>query len=190
MAEASCGTSQEIIPGMGAFPWWSGLLWGICAFIIGLLLLSTPVTTTLVLITFLGAWWFVGGIFSLISLAADRSNLGLKLITGILSLMAGIVILTYPVYSTLILLPFFVIMVGVLGLFTGAAHLFQGYSTKDWGSAAMGLLSIIFGFLLLIYPVEAALVLPFVIGVLAIIGGLAAMIGSFEMKKIQADNAQ
>ena len=189
MAESTGNQEINEIISMGAFPWWSVLLWGICALLIGILLLSSPIITTLVLITFLGAWWFIGGIFSLISIAADRSNIGIKIITGLLSLIVGLVILTYPIYSTLILLPFFVIIIGVWGIIIGAAHLFQGYSTKDWGSVAMGLLSIIFGFLLLVYPAEASIALPIVVGIFALIGGISAIIGSLNLKKIQEGQA-
>jgi len=185
MAESTSEVNTAEFIAMGAFPWWSALLWGICALLIGILLLSTPITTTLVLITFLGAWWFIGGVFSLISLATDRSNMAIKIVTGLLSLIVGLAVLTYPIYSTLILLPFFVMIIGIWGIIIGGAHLFQGYSTKDWGSAAMGLLSVIFGFLLLVYPLEAALALPIVVGIFAIIGGISAIIGSINLKNVQ-----
>jgi uncharacterized membrane protein HdeD (DUF308 family) len=180
---------REVLALMGALPWWSVLLWGICALLIGLLLVFTPVITTLALITFLGAWWFIGGIFSLISLTVDRSNMALKIITGLLSLIAGLVILAYPLYSTIILIPFFVIIIGVWGIIIGGAHLFQGYSTKDWGSVAVGLLSIIFGFLLIVYPLEASLALPVVIGIFAIVGGISTIVGSLNLKKMQCTSA-
>lgn len=189
MAEPMNEPDTAVVVSMGAFPWWIALLWGICALLIGFLLLSTPIITTLLLITFLGAWWFVGGVFALISLATDRSNIGLKIVTGLLSLIAGLAVLTYPIYSTLILLPFFVIFIGIWGIVIGGAHLFQGYSTKDWGTASMGLLSVIFGFLLLVYPVEAAIALPIVIGIFAIIGGISAIIGSLNLKTFQTSQA-
>ncbi len=185
MTDVQTGINNEAIPELGAFPWWSGLLWGICALIIGILLLTTPVITTLSLITFIGAWWFVGGIFSLISIAIDRSNLMLKIISGLLSLFAGMVILGYPLISTLIMLPFFVIMIGVWGIIIGGTNAYHGYSTKDWGSVVLGLMSVIFGILLLVYPLEAALALPIVVGIFALIGGISAIIGSINLKKVQ-----
>jgi uncharacterized membrane protein HdeD (DUF308 family) len=179
-------SEPEIIIGeMGAFPWWIALLWGISSLIIGLLLVFSPLVTTITLITFLGAWWFVGGIFSLFSLAIDRSQLAMKIITSLLSLIAGIVILSYPIYSTFILLPFFIIFIGVWGIIIGMTNLFHGYSTKDYGFCAMGILSIIFGLLLLVYPAQASLALPLVIGLFALIGGISSVIGSINLKKMQ-----
>lgn len=182
--------NQEVTPDTialpGAFPWWSGLVWGICTLIIGLLLLTTPVMTTLALITFIGAWWFVGGIFSLVSLAVDQSNFALKCITGLLSLLAGIAVLGYPLFSTIIILPMFVIFIGVWGIITGGALMYHGYTSQDWGSVIVGLVSVIFGILLLVYPMEAALTLPIVAGVFALVGGISAIIGSIQLKKIQS----
>lgn len=63
----------------GLFPWWVILLWGILAFIIGVMFLASPGITTLVFVTFLGAYWLVSGIFSLISLAIDRTDMGWKI---------------------------------------------------------------------------------------------------------------
>lgn len=186
MTETEDAVNVQAIASFGTFPWWSVLLWGICAIILGILFLTSPVITTLSLITLMGAWWFVGGLFSLMSLALDRSNLALKVITGLLSLIAGLVILCYPLYSSLILLPFFVMIIGIWGILIGGSTMFHGYSVKDWGSTAIGLLSVIFGILLLVYPLEAALSLPFVAGIFAIIGGISAIMGSVNLKKMQS----
>lgn len=185
MAESTDASDIQSLASMGTFPWWSVLLWGICAMIMGILFLTTPVITTLALITFIGAWWFVGGIFSLLSLATDRTNMALKVIAALLSLLAGLVILCYPLYSTLIILPLFVMLIAIWGIVIGGAHLYHGYSVKDWGTIALGLLSVIFGILLLVYPLEAALSLPFVIGILALLGGISAVMGSVNLKKVQ-----
>lgn len=185
MADTIDASEAEVLACAGTFPWWSVLLWGICAVIIGILFLTTPVITTIAMITLIGAWWFVGGIFSLISLTADRSHLALKVITAILSLIAGLVILAYPLFSTLVILPFFVMFIAIWGIVIGGTQLFHGYSAKDWGSAALGLLSVIFGILLLVYPLQAALSLPFVAGIFALIGGISAIIGSINLRKIQ-----
>ena len=185
MSETVEPSDVQALACVGTFPWWSVLLWGICAIIVGILFLVTPVITTLAMITMIGAWWFVGGIFSLLSLATDRSNMGLKVISAVLSLLAGLVILCYPLISTLVILPFFIMIIAIWGIIIGATQLYHGYQAKDWGSVALGLLSVIFGILLLVYPLEAALSLPFVAGLFALIGGISAIMGSFNLKKIQ-----
>jgi uncharacterized membrane protein HdeD (DUF308 family) len=168
------------------FPWWLLLVWGVLALLIGCMLLATPAMTTILLITFMGAYWLVGGLFALGSLAVDRTNMGWKIFLAIINIIAGIVILCYPLYSTIFVLSFFVIFIGFWACFIGCAHLFQGITTKDAGNAVLGVISIIFGILLLVQPIIVAALLPFIAGAFGIIMGLIAIAYSFTAKKAQA----
>lgn len=168
------------------FPWWLLLLWGIFTLIIGGMLLATPAVTTVLLITFMGAYWLVGGLFALGSLFVDRSNMGWKIFLAVINIIAGIAILVYPLYSTVFVLSFFVIFIGFWACFIGAAHLFQGFTTKDAGNAVLGIISIVFGLLLLLQPFIVAALLPFIAGVFGIMFGIIAIAYSFMAKKAQA----
>jgi uncharacterized membrane protein HdeD (DUF308 family) len=170
-------------------PWWLVLLWGLLSLIIGIMFLTTPGITTLIMITFLGAYWLVGGFFTLGSLAVDKSNMGWKIFLAIVNILAGLVILLYPFYSTLFLLSFFAIFIGFWGVFIGAAHLFQAFKTKDGGNGIIGFISIIFGLIILIYPLLAAELIPLIVGVFAVVCGIGAVIASFQVKKAFASPA-
>ncbi|MFA6363470.1 HdeD family acid-resistance protein [Methanoregula sp.] len=176
-----CSCGCNIAPGL--FPWWLVLIWGFLALIIGIMFLTTPGMTTVIFITFLGAYWLVGGIFSLASLAVDRTNLGWKIVLAILNLLVGIIILAHPLYSTVILLTFLIIIVGFWACFTGCVHLFEAFTRKDAGNGILGIFSIIFGILLLIFPLISAALLPFIAGIFAIVIGIAAIVTSFAAKK-------
>jgi len=167
------------------FPWWLLLVWGVLTLLIGCMLLATPGMTTVLLITLMGAYWLVGGLFALCSLAVDRTNMGWKIFLAIINIIAGIVILCYPLYSTVFVLSFFVIFVGFWAIFIGAAHLFQGFSAKDAGNAVLGIISIIFGLLLLCMPLIVAALLPFIAGAFGIVMGIIAIAYSFTVKKAQ-----
>ena len=178
-----CGCSCGCSMAPGLFPWWLVLLWGILALLIGIMFLASPGITTLIFITFLGAYWLVGGIFSLIGLAVDRTNMGWKIVLAFLNLIAGIIILAYPLYSTIFLLSFFIIIVGFWACITGCAHLYGAFSQKDAGNGILGIFSLIFGILLLIFPLISAALLPFIAGIFAIVVGIAAIVTSFAAKK-------
>ena len=175
-------TSQGINE-LALFPWWLLLLWGILALLLGAALLFTPGMTTELLITFMGAWWLVGGIFALASLAVDRSNMGWKIFLAIINIIAGIAILLKPLYATVFILSFFIIFIGFWACFVGGAHLFQAFSKKDWGNGVLGIISLIFGVILLVNPFIAAALLPFVAGGFAIVMGLCSIYVSFTAKK-------
>jgi uncharacterized membrane protein HdeD (DUF308 family) len=72
------------------FPWWAVLIQGLVALIIGILFLYYPYSTLVVLVIFLGAYWFVNGIFSLISLGMDKTHMGWKIVIGLMGIIAGI----------------------------------------------------------------------------------------------------
>ena len=186
--ESSC-CPMAIIPGTHVFPWWLVLIHGIVTLLLGILFLAYPLGTLFVLVTLLGAYWFVSGIFGLVSLAHDRTNLGWKLVFGILGLIAGIAILAYPLYSTIIVPTIFVIFVGFWGMVMGFTGLFAAFRGGGWGAGITGAILIIFGFLVLLHPVITAVLLPFVLGIFGIIGGIAAIVTAFMLKSRTADTA-
>ena len=155
MAEKTV-TSQQADADDRLFPWWLVLLWGIFAVIIGALFLYYPYRSLMASIVFLGVYWFIGGIFTLFAGFMQATDRGWKIVIGIISIIAGLVILAYPLYSFLILPAVFTILVGVWALIVGVVKLYQGFAEKDAGAGILGVISIIFGLLLLVYPYIAA----------------------------------
>ena len=74
--------------------WWLVLLQGIALLILGFLLLAAPQLTTLSLIVFLGIYWLVSGIFSIVEIfAGDKStHWGWLLLYGVLGILAGLAV--------------------------------------------------------------------------------------------------
>jgi uncharacterized membrane protein HdeD (DUF308 family) len=180
MAETTqtSGVAAGVTAGPQLFPWWLVLIQGIVTLILGLFFLYRPYGTLFVLVTFLGAYWFVTGIIGLISLFWDRTNMGMKLLFGILGLIAGLAILSYPLYSAFVVPFIFIIMIGVWGLIMGFVGLFGAFKGGGWGAAIIGIL-------LLANPWITVAVLPFILGVFGVGGGIAAIIGSFFLRSSQ-----
>jgi len=172
------------------FPWWLVLLQGIVILILGIMFLTWPFETLLVMVTFLGAYWFVSGIFALIGLGMDRTNAALKAVLGILGIIAGILILIYPLFST-ILVPFlFIVLIGVWGVIMGAVSLYGGIREEGWGSAVLGVIGIIFGIIILAHPFLTETVLPLVLGIFGIIGGISTIAAAFMVRPGQAESTE
>jgi uncharacterized membrane protein HdeD (DUF308 family) len=167
------------------FPWWLLLLQGLIALIIGIFLLAYPFITLVILFIFLGAYWFVSGIFTLVSLGVDKSNIGLKIVLGILGIILGLLFLTFPIYGAIIGTFAFVIIVGIWALIYGFIAMYSAFTGKGWGIGILGLLSILFGIIILANPLYSTLAVPFVFGILGIIFGFAAIIGSFMLRSAQ-----
>lgn len=169
----------------GAFPWWSSLIQGIFILIIGILLLTNPAATTVVIVQFIGIYWLVAGIFGLVSIFMDSSLWGLKLIMGILGVLAGLSVMQHPWWSAILLPTILVIFIGAEGLIMGVVGLIGAFKGGGWGAGILGAISILFGLLLLGSPMIAGLTLPWVYGVFGTIGGIAAIVFAFQQRKLQ-----
>jgi uncharacterized membrane protein HdeD (DUF308 family) len=162
-------------------PWWIVFLEGAVALIIGLFLLFRPDTTLAVLVQLLGIFWLVSGVLTLFSMFKDSENRGWKLFGGILGIIAGLILIGQPLVSTYIVITTLVVIVGIMGIIIGAMAVFQGFR-GDWGIAIIGLISILFGLLLLGSPYIGYASLPYILGFLGVVGGLAAMVMGFKMR--------
>jgi uncharacterized membrane protein HdeD (DUF308 family) len=185
MAEEPTTKETGIVCSAGIFPWWLILLWGILTLLIGVMFLTTPEITTVVLITFMGAFWLIGGLFSFGSLFVDKTNMGLKIFLAVINIIAGALIMIYPVFSTIFVLSFFAIFIGFFACFIGCAHLYAAYKNRDAGNGVLGIISLIFGILLLAFPLVTAALIPFIVGAFCIISGISGIIASFMAKRAQ-----
>ncbi|WP_200896778.1 HdeD family acid-resistance protein [Methanosarcina sp. 2.H.A.1B.4] len=163
-------------------PWWVVLLEGVIAIIIGLFLLYKPAVTTIYLLQILGLFWLAGGILSVLGAFIFSGNRLWKLLSGILGIIAGIVILMYPIFSPFIVLTFFVIFIGAWAIINGAIKLVWGLKGGGWGMGILGVLTIILGILLLTNSLAGALFLPWIFGFFLIVGGMGAVIGGLKMR--------
>jgi uncharacterized membrane protein HdeD (DUF308 family) len=175
-------TASKEVP---TVPWWLVLLEGIALVILGLLLLTNPAMTTLVLIQFLGIYWLIKGIFEIVSMFIDHRQWGWKLFSGILGIIAGIVILQHPLWSAILVPATLVWLLGFFGIIMGAISIFQAFKGAGWGVGILGVLSIIFGLYLLANTLISTLSLPWVVGLFAIVGGVVAIWNSFKVRGLQ-----
>jgi uncharacterized membrane protein HdeD (DUF308 family) len=167
-----------------SIPWWHVLLEGIAAVIIGLFLVTAPGITLLFLVQVTGFFWLIGGVLRIVSIFVNSALWGWKLVGGIIGVLAGIVVLQHPLWSTLLIPAFLVIMLGIQGLLVGGIDLVMAFRGGGWGAGILGALSIVFGIVLLLDPVFIGVaILPFVLGAFALVGGIAAIIGAFRLRK-------
>ncbi|RPJ51048.1 MAG: HdeD family acid-resistance protein [Methanobacteriota archaeon] len=163
-------------------PWWVVLLEGIIAILVGLFLLYRPAATTVFLVQILGIFWLAEGILSVVGALIFSGNRVWKLLSGILSIIAGVVILTYPIYSPFIVLTLFIIFIGVWAVINGVVKVVLALKGGGWGTGILGILTIILGLLLLTNSLAGVLVLPWIFGFFLIIGGIGSLIWGLKMR--------
>jgi len=165
-------------------PWWLILLGGIVSIVLGILLLTVPVKTVVALVFVLGFYWIISGIFTLVGMFIDHTAWGWKLFTGILSIIAGIVVLRYPLISAVTIPQIIVLLLGIQGLVVGVVMLIMAFKGGGWGSGILGVLSIIFGLILVanFSSLASAAALVWVAAIFLIIGGIVQIFQSFRQK--------
>src|SRR5215208_5492272 len=168
-----------------SLPWWLVLLEGIAAAIIGLFLLTAPGATLFVLIQVVAIFWLVGGLFRIISIFLDSSLWGWKLVGGVLGILAGIVVLQHPVWSSVLVPAIYIIILGIQGLILGGVNLVMAFRGEGWGIGILGALSIVFGLVLLFNVWIGVAALPLILGAFGLVGGVFAIVMAFAMRSME-----
>jgi uncharacterized membrane protein HdeD (DUF308 family) len=110
-----------------------GLL-GALSILVGLLCLRAPLQTALVLGLLIGAVWVVGGVIGIVhGIAAERgARRGWTIASGVLSLIAGAVVLVYPGAGLVTL----IWLLGIVLVVDGAFLIAKGFASRRSGSPA------------------------------------------------------
>jgi len=163
--------------------WWLFLLQGIAAIALGLLLITNPGATLVVLMTFLGFYWLIEGILSLVHVFVDRFVPWVwSLLIGLVGIAAGILVLRHPLLAALTVPTVLVIILGVQGLVMGVLEIIGGFSGGGVGSFILGVINVLIGLILLASPVAAAVAAPLVFGILLLIEGVGLVIWAFRVR--------
>jgi len=164
-------------------PWWIVLIQGIAAVLIGILLLTNPIQTASVIVFAIGLYWVITGVISLVRIFTDRGHTFWKLFSGIIGIIAGWFLMTNVGDGAVVIFGVTVIIVlAIQGIIMGIIGLIEAFQGGGWGPGILGAISIIIGILLLGSPLGYAAVLPWVVGIFAIVGGIFAVIMAFRLR--------
>lgn len=156
--------------------WWMLVLRGVFAIIFGVLAFLFPGTAGEALVIFFGAYALVDGIFNIIAAFSSMSSnrdWWVMLLEGVVGVIAGILTFIWPGGAALVLLTFiavWAIMTGIFEIITAFRLRHEIDNEVLMGLA--GLASIIFGVLLVVFPVSGALAIVWMIAAYAIIFGV------------------
>ena len=169
------------------------LLRGIILILLGIVMLAYPGATLTVLIIMMGAWWLVDGIVTIVKSIKGRKELpawGWGIFTGILGILAGIIVLAQPLVGIVLTTTFLIWFLAIAALLYGINGIVTGIRLRkeikgEWSMVIGGILSMIFGIVLMVNPLVSAVTLVISIGVIAIIGGIVISVLAFTVRKKQ-----
>jgi uncharacterized membrane protein HdeD (DUF308 family) len=174
--------------------WWAIVLRGVFAVLFGLGAFLWPGITLVVLVVLYGAYLFADGIlavaWALMGRRAGAFPWGVFL-AGLASIIAGVLTFLMPGLTALVLLYLIAAWAIVRGIFEiiAAFHL-RRELTNEWLLALNGVLSVLFGILLIAAPGAGALTVLWIIGTFAIIVGVVMIMLGFRLKGLQGTAAR
>lgn len=165
--------------------WWAVLLRGIVAILFGFVALFASGLTLNVLLILIVFFLIVGGLASIVGslLATDHKHWWIMLLNGLISIAVGIIIFSWPAITLLIM----VALVAIWAILTGLFELFASLSAS-WAApgkamvALVGVLTIILGIVMLVYPGVTINVAVWLIGLYALIIGISLVFFGFKLK--------
>ena len=165
--------------------WWAIALRGVFAIIFGIIALLMPGATMLALVLLFAAYLLVDGIFAIIAAvraARRQERWGWLIFEGLVDLVTGGIAAVWP----LITIVAFALLMGAWAIVTGALLLGASYRLNiphgRWLMALAGAISVIWGVLLIIWPLIGALVLTWWMAAYALIFGVAMLVLALRLR--------
>lgn len=168
--------------------WWVFLIRGLASIIFGALAFAWPGLTIVTLVLFYGAFVLVDGVFALIAAAQGRGSDAMPtwwlVLVGIAGIIAGIGTFVMPALAVLFLITFIGAWAVVRGVFeiVGAIQMRKEID-NEWWLVLSGIISVLFGLIVLIAPGPGAVGLAWAIGAFSIVAGVSLVAFSLRLKK-------
>lgn len=178
---AKSGTMSAML----ARNWWAMALRGVCAVLFGLIALLLPGATIASLVLLFAAYMLVDGVFAIVAgvrMAARHERWWPFILEGVIDLAAGLIAVVAPIATVLA----FVWLGGVWALVSGVMMIAAAFRLRTshgkWWLGFGGLVSIVWGILLFVAPIEGAVVMTWWLGAYAIIFGGALIVLAFRLR--------
>lgn len=172
-----------------AHNWWVLALRGALAILFGVLALAMPGITLAALILLFGVYAVVDGVFTIVSgirAARRHERWGPLVLEGVVGIVAGAIALFVPLAAALA----FIYLFAAWALVTGALEIAAAIRLRneirgEWLLALSGVLSILVGVFIAIFPGLGLVGLVWAIGAYAIVFGVVMIGLAFRMRRVE-----
>ena len=165
--------------------WWLFLVSGIIGVVVGGLLIFWPSSTITVVTSIVGFFMIVTGairfLVALFDSAAD--DRWIMAIAGIFGIALGVIVMKNPEGTIKVI----ALIVALYWLISGLVDLFRGLTNSQLPDRTLrivfGLMSALFGVVVLVWPAITVGVFAILVGVYAVFFGVLEILTAFEIKK-------
>src|SRR5690349_10902482 len=177
--------SDNAMSNLLAQNWWAIALRGVFAIAFGIIALFMPGAALLALVLLFAAYMLVDGILAIIAAvraARQHERWGWLIVEGIVDLIAGGIAVVWPLATVIA----FVLLMGARAIVSGALLLAASFRLHvphgRWLMALGGTISVIWGFLLIVWPPIGALALIWWMAAYALFFGVALIVLAFRLR--------
>ncbi len=169
--------------------WWTLALRGLVAILFGVMAFAWPTITLTILVLLFGVYALVDGVFAIVAAVSAPKELRkwwMLLIEGLISVGIGVLSIVWPGMTALALLwliAFWAVLTGIFEI--GTAIQLRKVIEGEWLLILSGILSILFGLLLVVMPGAGALAVIWIIGLYAVAFGVLLVVLAFRMRSFR-----
>lgn len=168
--------------------WWAIAVRGAIAILFGVLAIAMPGITLASLIILFGIFAVIDGVFAIVSAvraARREERWGMFVLEGVASIIAGLIALFVPLAAALA----FIFLFAAWAVVTGALEIAAAIRLRreiegEWLLGLTGALSILLGIFVAAFPVPGLVGLVWMIGVYAIVIGIALLALAFRLRRL------
>jgi uncharacterized membrane protein HdeD (DUF308 family) len=186
------GNDQNLSSSLWRFysgTWWVLLLRGLALVALGILFIARPLATVAGLLSVLAIFWIITGVLAIVRSIRIREHFrgwGWMLASGFLGIVAGAIILIFPLPSALVSLVLTVSAVCILALVDGVTSIAIGARLSKpfpgaWALILEGVIMVVVVALAFVFPLAAESVIVWLLGLAAIAGGIFGIVLSVRM---------
>ena len=165
--------------------WWLILIKGLIYSGLGILAIFNPFESLMTLIALFGFFLIASGVVMSIFAITNRqaSTFVTSVIKGIIDIIVGVVLISYPETIVAVFNIFFAILIIASGLYLIVQSFRYKGEVRYWPFILVpGLALLIAGGIIFFFPVENAVALTILIGISILIFGISVIIRSFQVK--------
>ena len=166
--------------------WWVSSLIGILTLGVGVFLVIAPHETLSTITVIVGILLVVDGLLAVLgSIFGERESRGVLALVGVLTVVAGLVLIKHP-FETLVILT---VIVGIWFVVAGIARFVASFSLEGGRTFSffMAILDMVAGTVILSWPELGLATLAIIIGIVLIVRGFLLALLGWQLSRIPAE---
>jgi uncharacterized membrane protein HdeD (DUF308 family) len=166
--------------------WWLFVLFGVVTFGVGVFFVVSPHETLSTFTVIAGIFLLVDGVLAIFaSIFSQGDGRGLLALIGVISAVAGLVLIKKP-FDTLVV---FTLIIGIWFVVAGIVRFVVALASPEarGGNIITAILDLIAGILILSWPDLGLSTLAVIIGIVLILRGIGVIVAGWELRKLNDD---